>query len=105
MTSPAGCPDPDGDGFQQDKCPYDSEDFDGNEDHDGCPDLDNLDHDGDLIPDTEDACPKYRGPAHNRGCPEPDEDSDGMPDTSDACPKWRGPFENRGCPTPTGPKQ
>ncbi len=46
----------DGDGIPDDidKCPTIREDFDGFEDHDGCPDPDN---DGDFIPDATDRCP------------------------------------------------
>ena len=43
-----GCPDKDGDGIPDhlDKCPEAPEDFDGNQDEDGCPE--NEDTDGDT---------------------------------------------------------
>ncbi|MFO8072015.1 MAG: hypothetical protein R6V85_09095 [Polyangia bacterium] len=49
-------PDEDGDGIRgaRDECPLMAEDYDGFEDEDGCPDLDN---DEDGFPDDEDACP------------------------------------------------
>lgn len=53
------------------------------------------DHDGDGVPDCEDACayaagPKSTDPAKN-GCPLPDADGDGIPDAEDACPHEAGP--------------
>ncbi len=64
-----------------------------------------LDTDGDGIPDVEDACPTVRGvrnpdPKKN-GCPA-DRDGDGIPDVDDACPDVPGvhsddPKKN-GCP-------
>ncbi len=53
------------------------------------------DHDGDGIPDCEDACsfvagPKSDDPARN-GCPPADADRDGIPDDADACPSIPGP--------------
>ncbi len=53
------------------------------------------DHDGDGIPDCEDACsfvkgPKSDDPAKN-GCPPADADGDGIPDDVDACPSVPGP--------------
>src|SRR5262249_24513538 len=61
--------DRDGDGFpdDKDKCPDQPEDFDGFQDFDGCPDLDN---DQDGIPDVNDLCPDQPGPASNHGCPD-----------------------------------
>lgn len=60
--------DADDDGLDDtvDACPHDREDFDGHEDRDGCPELDN---DGDRIPDELDACPDRAGSAETRGCP------------------------------------
>ena len=83
------------------------------------------DADGDGVPDRYDRCPRERGPASNRGCPEVveeprpraappsprkpafapgdvtfDADGDGIPDSEDACPLVKGPRENRGCPWP-----
>jgi OmpA-OmpF porin, OOP family len=130
-----GCPDEapkdrDGDGVVDgaDKCADQSEDKDGFQDEDGCPELDN---DADGIVDTADKCPDVLGPLQNLGCPvvdkdgdginddqdkcggEPedkdgfqdedgcpdlDNDADGSPDASDKCPVQSGPLENFGCP-------
>jgi outer membrane protein OmpA-like peptidoglycan-associated protein len=67
--SSANVGDRDGDGFPdaKDKCPDQPEDFDGFQDFDGCPDLDN---DQDGIPDVNDLCPDQPGPASNHGCPD-----------------------------------
>lgn len=68
-----GCPlDSDSDGIPdvKDLCPNETEDFDGFEDENGCPDYDN---DVDGIPDSADLCP-------NEG-----EDLDGI-DDNDGCP-------------------
>jgi outer membrane protein OmpA-like peptidoglycan-associated protein len=129
-----GCPqeapkDRDGDGIvdPQDKCADQSEDKDGFQDEDGCPELDN---DSDGIVDSADKCPTETGPLQNLGCPildkdgdglndpqdkcpdEPedkdgfqdedgcpdlDNDSDGLPDGQDKCPQEAGPSENGGC--------
>ena len=83
-----GAGDRDGDGLKDDvdKCPDDPEDFDGFEDEDGCPDLDN---DKDGIPDVLDKCPNEPGPRENDGCPMHavhDRDGDGIPDELDKCP-------------------
>ncbi len=131
----AGCPeekpkDRDGDGLvdPQDKCADQSEDKDGFQDEDGCPELDN---DGDGIIDSADKCPTETGPLQNLGCPivdkdgdgtnddkdkgpeEPedkdgfqdedgcpdlDNDHDGMADAQDTCATLAGPAENGGCP-------
>jgi outer membrane protein OmpA-like peptidoglycan-associated protein len=75
--------DRDGDGIPNDvdKCPDESEDFDGFEDEDGCPDLDN---DKDGVPDGYDSCPNEAedkdGFQDEDGCPEPDNDEDGICD-------------------------
>jgi outer membrane protein OmpA-like peptidoglycan-associated protein len=77
-----------------DKCPTVPEDFDGFEDHDGCPEPDN---DGDRIPDDKDLCPNegetLNGFQDNDGCPDdvPDRDHDGIPDNNDKCPDAGGP--------------
>jgi OmpA-OmpF porin, OOP family len=67
-------PDRDGDGIpdDKDKCPDRPEDFDGFEDADGCPDIDN---DGDHVLDIADKCPMQ--PETMNGY----EDDDGCPDT------------------------
>jgi len=66
--------DTDGDGFadDKDKCPDQAEDFDGFQDFDGCPDLDN---DQDGIPDVNDLCPDQAETVNGR------EDEDGCPDS------------------------
>jgi OmpA-OmpF porin, OOP family len=96
--------DRDGDGIMDDvdQCPDEKEDFDGFEDEDGCPDLDN---DKDGIPDKRDACPNvaedFDGDADEDGCPEPtdrDRDGDGVIDRKDRCPDVPGPASNQGCP-------
>jgi OOP family OmpA-OmpF porin len=97
--------DRDGDGIPdaKDKCPTDKEDFDGYEDSDGCPDLDN---DLDSIPDAADKCPMqaedFDGFEDEDGCPELDNDQDGVPDDSDRCPdkpETKNGFQDEdGCP-------
>jgi OmpA-OmpF porin, OOP family len=93
--------DRDGDGIpdRADRCPDEPEDFDGFQDDDGCPDLDN---DNDGVPDAQDRCPNTPGPASNAGCPLLvailDSDGDGVPDALDRCPNTPGPAENFGCP-------
>ena len=102
--------DRDGDGIPDDAdgCPDDPEDFDGFEDRDGCPELDN---DDDGIPDTEDACPlvpeDYDGDQDEDGCPEGtegDRDGDGIADNIDKCPDEPEDFDGfedtDGCPDP-----
>lgn len=99
-----GCPDKDGDGIPDhlDKCVEAPEDFDGNEDEDGCPE--NEDSDGDTLIDPEDDCPKVPGPVENKGCPYGDKDGDGILDNDDKCPEEpEDPdgFEDQdGCPDP-----
>src|SRR5439155_14333852 len=78
--------DQDGDGISDDKdqCPAATEDFDGYQDADGCPDPDN---DGDGIPDAKDKCPNDRetvnGYQDADGCPDdvPDRDNDAIADS------------------------
>lgn len=80
--------DRDGDGIpdRADRCPRQPEDFDGFEDQDGCPDIDN---DRDGIVDTEDRCPDAPedrdGNKDWDGCPDLDNDGDGVEDARDAC--------------------
>ena len=108
-----GCPaekqDRDHDGIPDDadKCPDEPEDVDGNEDFDGCPDLDD---DGDGIPDAVDACPKEKGdpstdPTRN-GCPNPDRDGDTYDNGIDRCPDqpevFNGVKDDDGCPDEGG---
>jgi outer membrane protein OmpA-like peptidoglycan-associated protein len=97
--------DADDDGIEDkvDKCPDDPEDFDGFEDEDGCPDLDN---DGDGIADAQDACPDlaedFDGFEDEDGCPDLDNDGDGIPDVEDRCPNdpedFDGFEDGDGCP-------
>ncbi|MGM0557878.1 MAG: OmpA family protein [Myxococcota bacterium] len=97
--------DDDGISDDEDECPEEPEDYDGFEDQDGCPDLDN---DGDGIPDVEDKCPNQAGPAENDGCPKAEEtqdpDGDGIIGEDDECPEEpedRDGFEDEdGCPDP-----
>ncbi|MBX3248912.1 MAG: OmpA family protein [Myxococcales bacterium] len=106
---PAAPPPPgdrDGDGIpdEDDRCPDEPEDFDGWEDHDGCPD--DQDTDGDGIPDARDLCilePEDRdGRFDEDGCPDPDDDLDGVPDAADRCPTEPedrdGYLDEDGCP-------
>ncbi|MDP2317689.1 MAG: OmpA family protein [Pseudomonadota bacterium] len=69
-----------------DKCPKDSEDLDGYQDDDGCPELDN---DADGREDKVDKCPDDPedddGYLDNDGCPDVDNDKDGIVDTADRC--------------------
>ena len=111
--------DRDGDGIKDDvdRCIDVPEDFDGDEDEDGCPEPDKPkprvpskprdgDRDGDGIPDSRDKCPDERedfdGFEDEDGCPEPDNDNDGIPDTRDLCPNEPETFNNfqdeDGCP-------
>ncbi len=97
--------DADKDGIEDkvDKCPDDPEDFDGYEDEDGCPELDN---DGDGINDDEDQCPDlaedFDGFQDDDGCPDLDNDGDGIPDVDDRCPNEPEDFDgfedSDGCP-------
>lgn len=99
--------DEDHDGLKDnvDRCPKDPEDYDGFEDSDGCPDLDN---DTDGIPDLQDKCPNDAedkdGFQDDDGCPDTDNDEDGIVDVQDQCP--RAPedidqFQDEdGCPDP-----
>lgn len=95
----------DGDGIygKRDKCPQQAEDYDGHEDFDGCPDLDN---DGDGIPDDEDQCDNTPEGVEvgEDGCPDDDLDGDGIPNKYDKCPEDpedMDRFEDGdGCPDP-----
>jgi outer membrane protein OmpA-like peptidoglycan-associated protein len=87
----------------QDGCPDQPEDMDGNNDADGCPDLDN-DHDG--LPDLDDKCPDLAedvdGFEDGDGCPDLDNDQDGIQDSADKCPNEPEDFDSDldtdGCP-------
>ncbi len=77
----SGLRDTDGDGIPDDRdgCPLQAEDWDGFQDLDGCPDLDN---DQDGIPDVRDQCPNdpetYNGYYDFDGCPD------------EVAPRWIG---------------
>ncbi len=83
------CPDSDGDSLCDaiDKCPEEAEDFDSDEDDDGCPE---YDRDRDGLHDSKDKCPDQAedkdGYLDEDGCPEVDNDRDGVPDVRDQCP-------------------
>jgi hypothetical protein len=95
----------DGDGIldADDACPTASEDMDGYEDQDGCPDADN---DGDTITDDADKCVNdsedLDGFQDTDGCPEKDNDKDGLEDANDRCPlepETKNGFRDEdGCP-------
>ena len=95
----------DGDGItgDDDLCPDEAEDFDGYQDEDGCPDVDN---DGDGILDVNDKCPNeaedFDGYQDEDGCPDIDNDGDGILDVKDKCPNEAEDFEGYededGCP-------
>ncbi len=97
--------DSDGDGIydEDDKCPDVAEDFDGFDDQDGCPDLDN---DKDGIPDDVDLCVNIPedidGFEDYDGCPDLDNDNDGILDVDDKCPNKPedidGFEDSDGCP-------
>jgi large repetitive protein len=87
----------------KDKCEGLSEDVDGFEDEDGCPDPDN-DQDGLL--DVNDKCPNdpedFDKFQDEDGCPELDNDKDGLLDKADSCPLDPEDFDKfqdeDGCP-------
>ncbi len=89
LTYYFGPGDCDGDGIigKDDHCWNKPEDFDGFEDEDGCPDIDN---DQDGILDVDDMCPDepedFDGFEDEDGCPDVDRDGDGIPDMDDECP-------------------
>lgn len=101
--------DPDGDGLRgaDDLCPDRPEDFDGFEDHDGCPDPDN---DQDGVPDSIDLAPNLKedfdGFEDYDGRPDLDNDNDGIPDRQDLCPDraedFDGVDDEDGCPDREG---
>lgn len=88
---------------RDDKCPAESEDKDGFDDKDGCPEPDN---DGDGLVDMRDKCPidaeDVDGFQDEDGCPDPDNDGDGVADAADKCPREaedRDDFDDHdGCP-------
>jgi len=130
-----GCPenDQDGDGIldgfseaeRLDQCPEEPETFNGIEDEDGCADQgdeeirddtpveelpEEVDSDGDGIPDMTDDCPEQKedpdGFESEDGCPDLDNDQDGITDALDDCPDVSEVFnlkqDSDGCPDEGG---
>jgi outer membrane protein OmpA-like peptidoglycan-associated protein len=104
---PQGDEDHDGIRNSDDACMDQPEDFDGDSDQDGCPEV-SGDADGDRIVDAADRCPNdpedVDGFLDLDGCPDPDNDQDGVVDFNDMCPfvpedvdQW---FDEDGCPDP-----
>lgn len=95
--------DKDGIPDEEDGCIDNPEDFDGFQDEDGCPELDN---DMDGIEDLTDNCPNdpedLDGYDDADGCPDPDNDADGVLDVDDRCPMDEGTASNGGCPDSDG---
>lgn len=60
------------------------------------------DRDGDGVPDKDDVCPKLKGSALSKGCP--DKDNDGVADKDDNCPNLAGTSKRNGCPAPDSDK-
>jgi outer membrane protein OmpA-like peptidoglycan-associated protein len=95
--------DQDGIKDKDDADPLNPEDFDGFQDEDGAPDLDN---DNDGIPDLADRAPNdpedKDGFQDEDGVPDKDNDNDGILDTEDSCPNKAEDFDNfedeDGCP-------
>ncbi len=88
---------------EDDRCPTEPEDIDGDKDEDGCPD---YDRDGDGIADGVDHCPgepeDKDGFRDGDGCPDWDNDNDGLVDRLDKCPMQaedlNGFQDQDGCP-------
>lgn len=86
-----------------DNCPTESEDPDGVQDEDGCPDSDN---DGDGVQDGTDRCPDEAedpdGFEDQDGCADKDNDRDNIQDGYDSCPNEPEDMDNDrdedGCP-------
>ena len=82
--------DRDGDGYPDtvDQCPDKPENYNGTDDHDGCPE--DPDTDGDGIADSTDSCPLAAEDKDNYldedGCPDVDNDLDTVADATDKCP-------------------
>jgi outer membrane protein OmpA-like peptidoglycan-associated protein len=107
LVEPPKPVDSDGDGVadELDRCPATTEDADGFEDEDGCPENDN---DRDFVPDVADRCPMeaetLNGSEDDDGCPDasPDADADGVADVADRCPfeaeTRNGLRDDDGCP-------
>ena len=111
VATPCGGVDTDGDTIPNivDACPEEPEDFDGEDDEDGCRDLDpHADDDGDEIINIDDACvdqaEDFDGDNDEDGCPETSDDSDGdgIITALDTCPSVAEDFDgfkdSDGCP-------
>jgi OOP family OmpA-OmpF porin len=111
ISTPCGGVDTDQDTIADivDRCKAEPEDFDGDNDEDGCRDIDPYgDEDGDGIPNVEDACvdqpEDFDGDNDEDGCPETSEDSDGdgIINAVDTCPEepedLDGFKDSDGCP-------
>ena len=100
-----GFRDKDGDGIEDkhDGDPHRPEDYDGFQDEDGIPDLDN---DEDGVPDKNDGAPNeaedFDGFQDEDGIPDFDNDDDTIPDIRDKCPNEPETFndyqDDDGCP-------
>ena len=92
-----GCPlDSDNDGLNDcaDACPHQY----GERSATGCPAQEEIDTDGDGVPDDRDVCDNPGcSTVDMNGCPI-DSDSDGLADCEDNCPNQSGPQDNNGCP-------
>lgn len=110
---PCGTRDTDGDGIADvvDRCPDEKEDIDGDNDTDGCRDLEPYaDQDGDGLRNIDDDCidspEDFDGDADDDGCPETSDDSDGdgIIDAVDGCPRQAEDLDGfkdpDGCPDP-----
>jgi OmpA-OmpF porin, OOP family len=113
IATPCGGVDADRDTIPDivDACPAEREDFDGDEDEDGCRDLDPYgDQDGDGVLNVDDGCvdqpEDFDGDADDDGCPETSDDSDGdgIADLADQCVHQAedvdGYQDADGCPDP-----
>ncbi|MCB9688601.1 MAG: OmpA family protein [Alphaproteobacteria bacterium] len=111
ISTPCGGVDTDKDTIADivDRCPKEPEDFDGDNDEDGCRDIDKYgDEDGDGIVNIEDGCvdqpEDFDGDNDEDGCPETSEDSDGdgLINAVDSCPTEAedldGFKDSDGCP-------
>ncbi len=111
VATPCGGVDTDEDTIPDivDACKFEKEDFDGDNDEDGCRDVDPYgDEDGDGIINQEDGCPDqpedFDGDNDDDGCPETSEDSDGdgIINAVDSCPDQPedldGFKDSDGCP-------
>jgi outer membrane protein OmpA-like peptidoglycan-associated protein len=109
IATPCGGVDQDTDTIPDivDVCPAEPEDFDGDNDEDGCPET-SEDSDGDGIINAVDQCPDQAedldGFKDSDGCPDDDNDEDGVADIRDQCAliaEDRDDWDDEdGCPDP-----